>query len=316
MDIMTPSLALGLALGRVGCLLNGCCFGNVACTDNCPAIHFPALRPCPFDLHRDGLPDGGGIQHRGGRARPAHRGRAVEPGSKAAIAGLKPGDKIVKVNGMPNRILVEVQKRSDAADDRSWQSLLTYLSQQQPGRTFERDGPGKVRVFYDEPSELYESDLKRFDGPGLIVTGRTDVFQDLLVANWPQGETHLTLSVKREGEAEPVALETFRPVTIGLHPTQIYETISALLILLLLTAYYPFRRHYGEVFVLFMLCYSIHRFINEMLRNDTPPVFAGMTLSQNGSILVLTIAVVLLACLWLKPTQEEKEPAEPEPAPA
>lgn len=27
-DIMIPSLALGIAFGRVGCFLNGCCFGN------------------------------------------------------------------------------------------------------------------------------------------------------------------------------------------------------------------------------------------------------------------------------------------------
>lgn len=27
-DIMVPSLALGIAFGRIGCFLNGCCFGN------------------------------------------------------------------------------------------------------------------------------------------------------------------------------------------------------------------------------------------------------------------------------------------------
>jgi phosphatidylglycerol:prolipoprotein diacylglycerol transferase len=27
-DLLTPSLALGMALGRVGCLLNGCCYGK------------------------------------------------------------------------------------------------------------------------------------------------------------------------------------------------------------------------------------------------------------------------------------------------
>jgi len=30
LDVITPSMALGLALGRVGCFLNGCCFGDVA----------------------------------------------------------------------------------------------------------------------------------------------------------------------------------------------------------------------------------------------------------------------------------------------
>lgn len=28
-DIMVPSLALGIAFGRIGCYMNGCCFGNV-----------------------------------------------------------------------------------------------------------------------------------------------------------------------------------------------------------------------------------------------------------------------------------------------
>mgnify|MGYP006287561447 CR=1 FL=1 len=30
LDVITPSMALGLAFGRVGCFLNGCCYGDVA----------------------------------------------------------------------------------------------------------------------------------------------------------------------------------------------------------------------------------------------------------------------------------------------
>jgi len=30
LDVITPSLALGLAFGRLGCFLNGCCYGDVA----------------------------------------------------------------------------------------------------------------------------------------------------------------------------------------------------------------------------------------------------------------------------------------------
>jgi phosphatidylglycerol:prolipoprotein diacylglycerol transferase len=42
-DALAPSVALGFALGRVGCLLNGCCYGQ-ACS--LPwAIHFPADNP-------------------------------------------------------------------------------------------------------------------------------------------------------------------------------------------------------------------------------------------------------------------------------
>ncbi|MBZ0264997.1 prolipoprotein diacylglyceryl transferase [bacterium] len=39
MDVLAPSLALGIALGRLGCYLNGCCFGLV--TDISWAVSFP-----------------------------------------------------------------------------------------------------------------------------------------------------------------------------------------------------------------------------------------------------------------------------------
>jgi phosphatidylglycerol:prolipoprotein diacylglycerol transferase len=39
-DVLAPSIALGHALGRIGCLMNGCCFG-AACSMPW-AIHFPA----------------------------------------------------------------------------------------------------------------------------------------------------------------------------------------------------------------------------------------------------------------------------------
>ena len=39
-DVIAPCIALGLFFGRIGCLLTGCCFGNVACAD-CPSISFP-----------------------------------------------------------------------------------------------------------------------------------------------------------------------------------------------------------------------------------------------------------------------------------
>jgi phosphatidylglycerol:prolipoprotein diacylglycerol transferase len=39
-DVLAPSLALGHALGRLGCLMNGCCYGQP--TSLPWAIHFPA----------------------------------------------------------------------------------------------------------------------------------------------------------------------------------------------------------------------------------------------------------------------------------
>ena len=98
----------------------------------------------------------------------------------------------------------------------------------------------------------------------------------------------LKLTVGRDGEI--VSLPPFEPRSIGLHPTQVYETISMALLLFFLLSYHRFKRHDGELMVLFMFCYGVHRFLNEMLRTDTDPVAFGLTLSQNVSILVLASA--------------------------
>lgn len=39
-DILAPSIALGSVFGRIGCLMNGCCFGRTC--DLAWAVHFPA----------------------------------------------------------------------------------------------------------------------------------------------------------------------------------------------------------------------------------------------------------------------------------
>src|SRR5207302_10100668 len=45
-DIIAPSVAVGLCLGRVGCFLNGCCYGQVACADcGVYAVHFRLSAP-------------------------------------------------------------------------------------------------------------------------------------------------------------------------------------------------------------------------------------------------------------------------------
>ncbi len=43
-DLITPGFLIGLAFGRIGCLLNGCCFGGV-CTADLPAVRFPQGSP-------------------------------------------------------------------------------------------------------------------------------------------------------------------------------------------------------------------------------------------------------------------------------
>src|SRR5262245_5465840 len=104
---VAPLLALGLAIGRIGCFLNGCCWGQVAC-EECHTVplggaHFPLLpahsRSMLVRDERLQTTTGFAI---GPKARgPFDDPRAfvigVEAGSPADKAGVKVGDRVVKV---------------------------------------------------------------------------------------------------------------------------------------------------------------------------------------------------------------------------
>ena len=47
-DLIAPGMVLGLAIGRIGCLMNGCCYGGV-CGDEYPAVTFPEARHLTYD---------------------------------------------------------------------------------------------------------------------------------------------------------------------------------------------------------------------------------------------------------------------------
>jgi phosphatidylglycerol---prolipoprotein diacylglyceryl transferase len=96
LDVVAPCLALGVALGRIGCLCTGCCYGNIAC-EGTPAIHFPADSMASSKMIQYGYQSPYGFLLKEG----SFEIDAVESGSPAADADLRRGDSIVKVNGAP-----------------------------------------------------------------------------------------------------------------------------------------------------------------------------------------------------------------------
>ena len=214
----------------------------------------------------------------------------VEPAvGRPARAGLEPGDRIVAVNGRPNSGVLTIVGEDEPLD------AAAALAREQ-GATVEEDrraGDRRVKVYIDDPTGF---DAVRVKVKGKLVFApahvfESDVFSDL-IGNWPRGDQSLDLDI-RSGRADG-HVGPFVPRTLGLHPTQVYETISMLLLVFLLLAFYPFRRHDGQVMTLFIACYAIHRFLDETLRNDTDIVgLPNMTLSQNISILMFLLAVAL-----------------------
>src|SRR4029077_4242869 len=54
LDVIAPSLALGIAIGRVCCFLNGCCYGDL-CDDLPWGVSFPRYSPPWLDQAAVGL---------------------------------------------------------------------------------------------------------------------------------------------------------------------------------------------------------------------------------------------------------------------
>jgi prolipoprotein diacylglyceryltransferase len=308
-DVLAPSLAVGLAIGRVGCLLNGCCWGQVACPQ-CLAIHFPLSGPANAQLIERGLQTAAGFTMvvDGDETSRDYRSRVkrVEPGSPADKAGLKPGDYIVGFNKQRNRVVLQISERH--GDESRLASVAEALTKSGRGEVQEVKREGRlvaIRMHYprdgDDALSAFDSDLLRDDEAAIkpqdaSVGSHFDKQQMdelwLALEDWPRDAQNLQLTVRRDGQ--DIELPAFRPASLGLHPTQLYESISMTLLFLLLTAYYPFRRLDGQILGLFLTLYAVHRYFNELLRNDTAAVAFGMTLSQNISVLVLIAGLLLL----------------------
>lgn len=90
LDLIVPALVLGMAVGRIGCFLNGCCYGAVCPPETCCAVTFKPGTPPHVHQIEEGL-----APYYGMTFRDEGPGRvvvdSVEPGSSAAKAHLRPG---------------------------------------------------------------------------------------------------------------------------------------------------------------------------------------------------------------------------------
>lgn len=151
-DLIAPAAAVGLALGRVGCLLNGCCHGAPA--DVPWAVTFPIGSP-PFvdQLERDQVYANG---LRIGEARKDRRPvvGAVEPGSAAEQAGMQPGQTILRINDVPVETIGDAYRELFAID-RAGESISVVTSGMTIPKQWTVERPSRSLPVH--PTQVYSS---------------------------------------------------------------------------------------------------------------------------------------------------------------
>lgn len=109
-DLAAPGMMLGLALGRIGCFCNGCCFGDVCAAPW--AVEFPAGTPPHIRQIQQGKAFGFLLTSNASDGSPQAtilKVTSVVPDSPAAAAGLTEGEHLQAINGLPVATLEEAR---------------------------------------------------------------------------------------------------------------------------------------------------------------------------------------------------------------
>lgn len=161
-DLIAPSLAAGLALGRIGCLMNGCCYGGP--TDVPYAVSFPRYSIPPrgdrpghlsgayYEQYGEGLWYGLRIGAAEGSRQPVIT--HILPDSAAEQAGLTAGEAVVGVDRMATDNVEAVQGMLSAAL-RAGEPVTLHTDD---GRTYQLDpGVPPPRSRPVHPTQIYSA---------------------------------------------------------------------------------------------------------------------------------------------------------------
>ncbi len=217
-DVIVPCMFLGVFFGRIGCLMNGCCYGG-RCEDGWSAMHFPVGSAVYRDQVRDGDLLGLSIH-------PVSREiEQVRVPSLAAKAGLQVGSKVDLI-----------------AEDQSYRAAAPP----------------------DVPLE---------DAPtGVIATV--------------------------DGRRYRWSPEELPPLALPVHAAQLFSSISALALCLVLCAISHWRPREGTVMMLGFAGYATIRFGLEIVRVDEAGQFGtSFSISQWVSIVVFIVSIAAL--IWI-----------------
>ena len=285
-DIMVPSLMWGLAFGRVGCFLNGCCWGTV-CIDQQEHKALPWAVTFPYGSWA--------CQYQW-----THR-QLTRPAELLYVGSLGDVRCLARENlYMPIEKLLGPEKAYQEAA----QALASAREEGRPVEEIERLSQARDRAqqkFASHQARL--ADLVEATG--------------LFTPAYGSGQKPTITELQQKAEALR---------SLPVHPAQLYSVINALLISLLLSAMFARRKRHGILIPWLFILYAPSRCVLEMLRVDNPIDSAGLTVSQFISVVVIVISIIWLIVLYRLPLRSpravpfvpeaEEQPGRGKPAPA
>lgn len=312
-DLITPSMLLGLALGRVGCLLNGCCFGGPCHVDW--GLEFPAGSPPYVSQVERGQVFGFRIS--GNRnAEPVVL--EVEPEGPAGRAGLRVGDRLESINGQP------IESAADAHRALSWayyrkirldltgaqrKLLLEHVALSEEIRAWLDPNVADSRPVaftladWEEIGKSVASAARRAEKDTVrdALSRVAERIEDLVEKERPARSRPVMIRTA-DGREVAIPAVPIRRRSLKVHPTQVYSSINALLLCLFALAYDPYCRRDGQLFATLISIYPITRFLLEIIRIDESPIWiTGLSISQNVSLGIVLLAAALWAIILRRP---------------
>ncbi|MDQ6652233.1 MAG: prolipoprotein diacylglyceryl transferase [Acidobacteriota bacterium] len=112
------------------------------------------------------------------------------------------------------------------------------------------------------------------------------------------------------------------PTDAYLHPTQLYESFSMLIVFFFLLWLHKHKRFSGQVILLYVVLYAVIRFVIEFVRDDPRgdlfglTTLTGLSTSQIISVIVGIPALVLLILRWRRAALLTRAPVVAEPTAA
>lgn len=229
-DAVVPAFFIGLSLGRIGCLLNGCCYGGI-CDSDLPCITFPKGAPAYMDQLEHGRLLGMDLQ-----AAPSGSGSviAVDAASWAANQQIEKGQRLDEL---------------------------------------------KVFVIPPDPKDPMRSALAPPEFEGIMrVNDRNLRFSD----------TELPAR------------------SLPVHPSQIYASISALLLCFWSLAIPHWIERPGRVFGAGLIGYGVVRILEEIIRVDEQGQFGtSLSISQWVSVVGILAGIAILVASVLRVFQPQ-----------